>query len=102
MMRPGEGRGNAAGAGQLRSRSLSVAVRAAQAVWALLFRSVSFRRTHANAGQAKAAIVQAARTADTGRSKKGRILPSDLISDVTKACSTMVPMTMPSTIAATG
>jgi len=62
-MRPGEGRGNAAGAEQLRSRSLSVAVRAAQAVWALPFRSVSFRRTHANAGQAKAAIVQAARTA---------------------------------------
>ena len=47
-------------------------------------------------------MVIAASTAETGRSKNGRMLPSDLISEVTKLCSTIVPMTMPSTIAATG
>jgi hypothetical protein len=55
----------------------------------------SLRRIHTKAGQANAAIVDAASTADTGRSKNGRIEPSDLISEVTKACSTMVPITMP-------
>ena len=49
-----------------------------------------------------APMVQAARTAATGRLKKGRMLPSDLIRDVTKFCSTIVPMTIPSTMAATG
>ena len=47
-------------------------------------------------------MVQAARIAEIGRSKNGRIEPSDLISEVTKACSTIVPITMPSTMAATG
>ena len=48
------------------------------------------------------AMVMAASTAATGRLKNGRMLPSDLMSEVTKLCSTIVPMTMPSTIAATG
>ena len=47
-------------------------------------------------------MVMAASTAAIGRSKKGRRLPSDLISEVTKLCSTMEPMTRPSTSAATG
>ena len=46
--------------------------------------------------------VIAASTAATGRSKKGSTSPSDLMSEVTKFCSTIVPMTMPSTMAATG
>ena len=65
-------------------------------------RSPSFRLTHTSSGQANAAKVQAARIAEIGRSKNGRIEPSDLISEVTNACSTIVPMTMPSTMAATG
>src|SRR5206468_1436354 len=42
------------------------------------FAGMSFRRTHTKAGQANAAMVQAARIAETGRSKNGRMLPSDL------------------------
>jgi hypothetical protein len=57
---------------------------------------------HTPTGHKRAAMVMAARTAATGRLKKGRMLPSDLMSEVTKACSTIVPMTIPSTIAATG
>ena len=49
-----------------------------------------------------AAIVMAARTTATGRSTKGSRLPSDLISEVTRLCSTIGPITMPSTSAATG
>src|SRR4029077_1706898 len=54
---------------------------------------------HTPTGQKSAAMVRAARTPPTGRLKNGRMLPSDLMSEVTKACSTMVPMTIPSTIA---
>src|SRR6185295_1024608 len=61
-----------------------------------------FRHTQTSTGQMSAPIAMAARIAAIGRSKNGNMLPSDLISEVTNACSTMVPMTMPSTMAATG
>src|SRR6185312_3816035 len=57
---------------------------------------------HTTRGHKRAAMVIEASTAATGRLKNGRMLPSDLMSEVTKLCSTIVPMTMPSTIAATG
>jgi hypothetical protein len=57
---------------------------------------------HTPRGHKRAAMVIEASTAATGRLKNGRMLPSDLMSEVTKLCSTIVPMTMPSTIAATG
>src|SRR3954454_11509034 len=59
-------------------------------------------QTQSNTGQINAPIAIEARIAEIGRSKHGRMLPSDLINDVTNACSTMVPITIPSTIAATG
>ena len=59
-------------------------------------------RTQMKTGQSRAPMVRADRMLETGRSKKGRSEPSDLISEVTKLCSTIVPMTMPSTMAATG
>src|SRR5262245_1839076 len=62
----------------------------------------SLRQAQTSTGQSSAPIAMEARIAATGRSKNGRMLPSDLISEVTKACSTMVPITMPSTMAATG
>ena len=42
-------------------------------------------QTHSPIGQSSAPIVMAARIAAIGRSKNGRMLPSDLISEVTKA-----------------
>src|SRR5262245_118563 len=57
---------------------------------------------HTPRGHKRAAMVIEASTAATGRLKNGQMLPSDLMSEVTKLCSTIVPMTMPSTIAATG
>ncbi len=36
-------------------------------------------------------MVRAARTAATGRLKNGRMLPSDLMSEVTKLCSPSCP-----------
>jgi hypothetical protein len=42
---------------------------------------VNLRLIHTKAGQANAAIVLAARTAETGRFEDGRMLPSDLISE---------------------
>src|SRR5206468_5294914 len=63
---------------------------------------LSFRHTQTSTGQTSAPIAMAARIAAIGRSKNGNMLPSDLISEVTNACSTMVPITMPSTMAATG
>src|SRR3954452_13029912 len=59
-------------------------------------------QTQSNTGQINAPVAIEARIAEIGRSKNGRMLPSDLINDVTNACSTMVPITIPSTIAATG
>src|SRR5207245_7714943 len=63
---------------------------------------LSFRQTQTSIGQISAPIAMAARIAAIGRSKNGNMLPSDLISEVTNACSTIVPITMPSTMAATG
>src|SRR5882724_9336576 len=48
--------------------------------------------SQSSTGQIVAPIANAARIAEIGRSKNGRMLPSDLISEVTKACSTMVPI----------
>ncbi len=48
--------------------------------------------TQTSTGQISAPIAMAARIAAIGRSKNGRMLPSDLISEVTNACSTMVPI----------
>ena len=59
-------------------------------------------RTHTASGHRSAAKVRKASTAATGRLKNGSRLPSYLINDVTKFCSTIVPMTAPRTRAATG
>ncbi len=53
-------------------------------------------------GHSSAPMVNEARIVETGRLKNGQMLPSDLISDVTKLCSTIEPITTPSTSAATG
>lgn len=42
----------------------------------ITLRSPAFLFTHTNAGQAKVAMVQAARTAEIGRSNNGKMLPS--------------------------
>ena len=60
------------------------------------------RLSQIKSGHTNAPIASVASTAETGRSKNGSRLPSDLMSDVTKLCSNMVPITMPSTVAATG
>src|SRR5262245_43910452 len=86
-------------AGQARARARRQrGVAAADAV----ARGFSRRRSQTSTGQTDAPMAMDARITATGRSKKGGILPSDLISDVTKACSTIVSITMPSTMAATG
>src|SRR6185436_1684747 len=54
----------------------------------------SRRHSQTSTGHTNAPIAIEARIAEIGRSKNGRMLPSDLISDVTKACSTIVPITM--------